>query len=291
VYVRHPDRHLVGIDVATPAKLQNVLYVTVQPECRVTGSLTCSELVKAGRNLGWTNVYLELKERRGSVGAYSSLKQQYEFFVPPGEYRLQAYGDKLREVYKPLAVKSGDKALTLASLELPATKLALLEGQPAPDLRGVLGWKNTPVKLADLKGKVVLLDFWGYWCGPCIHQMPEIVKLHEELREKGLVVVGVHVDVGDDVDTAAKLDEKLVGTRKETWKRKDIPFPVALTSGKDTPLGPGIEGQARGQTAAAYGIAFYPTTVLIDRKGLIVGQFYPNIKSSREQLEKLLKEK
>lgn len=198
--------------------------------------------------------------------------------MPPGEYRLEAYGDKLNFVHKPITVKPGDKALALDALELPAKKIALMEGKPAPELRGVLGWKNAPVKLADLKGKIVLLDFWGYWCDPCLRRMPELLDLEEKFRDKGLALVGVHLDQDDGVDTATKLDEKLVGARNNVWKGKDLLFPIALTAGLS-------------QAASDYGIDNSPITVMIDRKGLIVGQFYTNIKASREQLDKLLKEK
>ena len=53
---------------------------------------------------------------------------------------------------------------------------------------------NLPVKLADYKGKVVLVNFWATWCGPCKMEIPDMVKLYSQYKDKGLVVVGISVD-------------------------------------------------------------------------------------------------
>ena len=53
---------------------------------------------------------------------------------------------------------------------------------------------NQPVKLADFKGKVVIVNFWATWCGPCKVEIPDFVKLYAEYKDKGLVIVGISVD-------------------------------------------------------------------------------------------------
>lgn len=50
------------------------------------------------------------------------------------------------------------------------------------------------VKLADLRGKVVLIDFFASWCEPCMKELPELEKLHKELAERGVVVLGINID-------------------------------------------------------------------------------------------------
>jgi len=102
----------------------------------------------------------------------------------------------------------------------------------APTLDGSR-WFNTPTPLTleRLKGKVVLLDFWGKWCGPCVAKLPATQELHERFKDRGLVVIGVH-----SVDQAEGLAEFLAA--------KKVSFPVVVDSGT---------------TAARYLVGAWPT--------------------------------
>lgn len=53
---------------------------------------------------------------------------------------------------------------------------------------------NVPVKMSDFKGKVLLLNFWATWCGPCKSEIPSFVELYSKYKDKGLVIVGVSID-------------------------------------------------------------------------------------------------
>lgn len=289
IIARHPARHLVGIRRITPVDLQqDVTTITMHPACRVTGLLTCDELARREREPGFTVVYLELDGVRAA--ARVSNDPRFQFVVPPGTYTLYAYGEYVDSARKTFTVAPGEPEWELGPISLPPTKLALLVGKPAPELRGVVAWKNSPpLALADLRGKCVLLEFWGAWCGPCIESMPELFELHDKHQAEGLAIVGIHVDPTREIDSAHKLDEGLAGIREKQWGGRDIPFPVGLTLGQGATSHPGVPADAVSPVAADYGIDTFPTSVLIDREGRIVGLFFLGRKSDRDLLERMLR--
>lgn len=292
IVARHVGRRLVAIEKIAPEQSKGTVTVSMRPPCLVHGRLVSKELEARGRQIHWSNVYLFLNDGRGRLMACESLEREFHFYVVPGEYKLEAYGEMTHSVMKSITVKAGQADVVVDPIDLPPTRLALLEGQPAPELQDIAGWKNSgPIRLSDLRGKVVLLDFWGYWCNPCVGSMPELFSVYDKFRDQGLVVIGVHVAVGDKIDTAAKLDEKLTGIKKRLWKDRDIPFPVALAVEHRVPHRPDIEAKATCPAAAAYGITGYPTCVLIDRQGRVVGNFYASDKTAMATLEKALREK
>jgi thiol-disulfide isomerase/thioredoxin len=258
------------------------LRVTLAPECRVTGQVVSAELQQLGGKVGWSN--LELMRDGRSVAHTSSIGGGFDFVAPPGEYTLGASSEDLTGRSIKIVVPPLQSELALDPLELKASTFSLLKGKPAPELESVMGWSGKSVKLADLKGQYVLVEYWGFWCGPCIKQMPMLVELHEKFGGKGLTVVGVHMDLGGDVDTAAKLDEKMARVVKDVWKGKALPFPSALVSGKREG-----EEQRPGGTVKRYGITSFPTTVLIGPDGKIVGKFHArDIMDATATVEKLL---
>ncbi len=117
-----------------------------------------------------------------------------------------------------------------------------MHGQPAPAL-SVTSWANgEAVTLADLQGKVVLLDFWGTWCPPCRKLTPLMIDLANRHEDDGLVVIGVHTSRGG-ATASAYADEH------------DIPYRVAV-DGDDA-------------TVKAYQVNGYPDIYLIDRQGRV----------------------
>lgn len=281
---RHRERGLVAIEQLEKrlgaAKEGDPITITLHPECRVFGRLTCADLTERSRKQGQTMIGVDL----GGVLALASLSHEddpvFEFVLPPGEFQMQVAGDRRHWKKVLISVKPGQAALDLGALDMPATRLALLEGLQAPELEEIVAWKNgAPVKLTNLRGKYVILDFWGYWCGACIERMPKLFALHDKYHDHGLEIVGIHLDQGEGekepVDTVEKLDTRLAEVRKDVWKGQDIPYPVGLVLGKRTSYGPRItDMEARGSISAKFGVWYYPTLILIDREGKVVGEFH-----------------
>ena len=264
--------------------------IILRPACRVRGKLISSDLDKRKKELGQTHVYLNFQDK--SVQIYSpEMGGRFELLLPPGQFDLENYGRNAHFVHALLVIEPGREVLDLDNIDLPATRVAMLQGEPAPALADIVAWKNSPgVKLTDLHGKWVLLDFWGYWCGPCVGSMPELMKFYDQHKDHGLAVIGVHVDrPGEEVvDSVDKLDAKLAEVRKELWKGRDLPFPIALAHARQVPYGPRVVGNAFCQASADYGVTSYPTQVLIDPQGRIVGRVDTRSAEERARIEELM---
>ena len=161
-----------------------------------------------------------------------------------------------------LAVGCGQKdRMKIESKPKDIKKSTISQGQPerpeyaiqAPDftLRTVQG---DLFNLSDYKGKVVLLNFWGTWCGPCRREIPDFNKLHDKYQKDGLEIVGITITSGSP--------ERIYNFMKE-W---DIEYTV-LTDIEDyeTQRVTAYYGRAIGQP-----ITGLPTTLIIDRGGYIV---------------------
>src|SRR5262245_59355816 len=120
----------------------------------------------------------------------------------------------------------------------------------APEFDGGVAWLNTagPIKLADLKGKVVIVDFWTFCCINCIHTLPTLAKL-EKKYEKELVVIGVH---------SAKFEnEKNTDAIRKAILRYQISHPVV--------------NDAEMKIWNRYNVSSWPTLVMIDPEGNYLG--------------------
>lgn len=144
---------------------------------------------------------------------------------------------------------SGSASL-LSSLEANKQNGAGLKNYgPAPEFEGIHQWLNSdPLTMAELRGKVVLIDFWTYSCINCIRTLPYLTAWYEKYKDEGLVIVGVHTP-----EFAFEKDTDNVST---ALLRHGITYPVA----QDNDFG----------TWQAYSNRYWPAHYLIDQSGNVV---------------------
>jgi thiol-disulfide isomerase/thioredoxin len=150
---------------------------------------------------------------------------------------------------------------------------------PAPDIK-ILEWLGQDaVNLSSFRGKIVLLDFWATWCGPCIATFPRLRDWHKRYGGNDFVIVGVTKYYGGGGGKPlTKLQElDFLGDFKQKYK---LPYPIAVAE--------------QVEDSMKYGISAYPTTILLDRNGVVryigIGAGMEESENLEEMIKKLLKE-
>jgi thiol-disulfide isomerase/thioredoxin len=192
-------------------------------------------------------VYFEdasaLAREKKEADSVARLKTAVEHGLP-----LEAldYGDDLEAVRK-LPEFSAFVAEAREKIKQEISQL-LEENRPFDfnfDLEDIAGNK---LSKADLKGKVLIVDFWGTWCPPCKREIPHFVALDKEFRSQGLQIVGLNSEQEDDAEAAAKLVRQFT-------EKAGIRYPCALVNDELIEQVPGLEG--------------FPTTLFVDRTGTV----------------------
>lgn len=170
----------------------------------------------------------------------------------------------------------------------PALEREKLIGAPAPELQPDAFVAMEETSLEELQGKVVLLDFWAVWCGPCIATFPHLIEWHDEYADRGLVIIGAtkyynyawDEDAGkasrsqDEVEREAEL--AMLEKFRESYELKH----GFVVSGKDSDF------------SQQYQVSGIPQAVLIDQEGKIamirVGSGEANAAALHAKIEELL---
>lgn len=177
-----------------------------------------------------------------------------KLMIPVAVRSRQETLGKVQDIYYEVSdIKLNDEksAYDFASERVPASyarrqdtpnkKLKSLEGNMLPSF-ALTDFDNKDVTSDGLKGKVILLDFWEVWCGPCVASMPKVQELEKRYAEKGLAVLGM------------MSEKEQLEVAKLMVKKRDISFPML---------------QSNAQTNKTFGVIGIPTYVLVDRNGIV----------------------
>lgn len=150
-------------------------------------------------------------------------------------YSGTATGNMINSQYQKIKMQWESEKLTATGAEAPEIIQADAEGGQR--------------KLSDLRGQVVLLDFWASWCGPCRKENPNVVKLYHKYKDKGFTVFSVSMD-----------------SKKDRWldaiKKDGLVWPDHVSD---------LQGW-RNAAGQKYGVSSIPTTFLLDKDGKIIGK-------------------
>lgn len=212
-----------------------------------------------------------------SSDAYLKLNQKETAFKQLEELRRLAISLPSGRVYKEASLRLA-RAFPDADLGRIFNDATMTSSTP-PELTASVWIDQAPLKLSDLRGQVVLLDFWAHWCGPCRYTFPKLAHWNEAYKNKGLVILGLTSYVGSAEGRKLTPADELVYLR-DFKQRNHLSYGFVIT---DTRI-----------NDYNYGVFSIPMSFLIDRKGVVrfiaSSAAEPEITALGQMIKKLIDE-
>ena len=166
-----------------------------------------------------------------------------------------AFAEKISQIIQLTGTQTQKRAATSGYLQVRdrATQMELI-GEEAPEITVKTWIQGGPLDLEDLRGKVVLLEFWATWCKPCQEMFPKLKHLYAEHAKNGLEIIGLTRHYMAYRGTAESMGEELELIRGMI-KQHAIEFPVGVAEDE--------------RLQAIYGANGLPTAILLDRHGVV----------------------
>ena len=166
-----------------------------------------------------------------------------------------AFAERVSQIMQATGTPPQKRAATSGYLQIRdrATQIALI-GQIAPEIT-ISTWINgAPVTLEELRGRVVLLEFWATWCKPCQEMFPKLKSVHEQTGPRGLEIIAVtrHYMAYGGTDESVQEELQLM---RATLAEHELSFAVGVAPDE--------------KMQATYGANGLPTCILIDRNGVV----------------------
>lgn len=290
IYAMSEDRNLGGIGIVPPELSdQQTVEIHLAPVVTVKGRFRSTS---PKQPVDWTHIYIELPPNAARPIAINrfiscgSFEQRFEFKVPPGQYRLRGYGvsdseiddiDLTATTTPTVKIDGQKKVVDIGWLELaPQISLDTQKteskksgrwrdyqqhyGQPAPNWHTSFSRDaKSKLNISDLRGKWVVIEFWGFSCAPCLRDhLPKLIKFAKanETAKDRLQLMSVCIDTSGEIQNNKQFEAALAQVEKHVWSGTKLNFPVVI----DTTF----------KTWERYGLPGLGVLVLVDPEGRLV---------------------